>query len=145
MRSTKTLFLLFLLVLTGCTSAIQMQGIERLEGVPKDNYVTYLYSAGGAERFRAAFLKLPGSDAEVIPYSLQITKTTGTFEDAIAFMQRGPGYKKVDIQSVSYKGKQIGFLLTQPTYTLGRNYIEVNLFESGGKIYFSVWEKYFDD
>jgi hypothetical protein len=90
-------------------------------------------------------LKDPGSEVEVVPNSVQIEKTTGTYEDAIAFMQRGAGYRRVTIQTVSYKGKAVGYLLTQPRFVLGMEYIEVHLFDHGGKIYFSVWETDYND
>jgi hypothetical protein len=145
MKNIMILLFLILLVLAGCTRTIQVQGVEKIEGISNLNYVTYLYSSGPGERFRAAFLKDPSSDLDVIASSIQIRKTTGTVEDAIGFMQRGQGYKRVDIQSVSYNNKHVGYLITQPAFALAREYIEVNLFERGGKIYFSVRENYYND
>lgn len=92
MKSFNALILLLLLV-SGCVQAVQTELMGRYDAVPKLNYVTYLYSSGVGERLRTAFLKNPESDVEIVPYSVGIIKTSGTFDDAMAFMQRDVSYQ----------------------------------------------------
>jgi len=119
----------------GCTQAIQMQPLERLDSMPKQTYVTYLFSIGENERYRAAFLKSPDSDREIVVPN-QIVTATGTFEEALTFMRRGVGYRDVDIHFVTYYGKPLGYLLTQPVSVIGKPKVRTNIYERGGKIYF---------
>ncbi|MDH5202031.1 MAG: hypothetical protein OEZ31_02615 [Nitrospirota bacterium] len=138
----KNLFLLItLLLFTGCAQLIQTYNIESADSIPKVTYSTYLFISGEAGRLRVAFLKNPESDIEVVPYSLQIMNTIGSFQDAMDFMRKGSGYKDIEIQGVTYKGKTIGYLLTYSTHIFLKQLIEVDFFERNGKIYFSVQEK----
>ena len=145
MKSFKALILLWLLV-SGCMQAVQTERLERYDAVPRLNYVMYLYSSGVGERLRTVFLKNPESDVEIVPYSVGIIKTSGTFDDAMAFMRHGISYQSVEVEKVTYKGKLIGHLLTYPAFsayynTLERESLVVNLFERDGKVYFSVSER----
>ena len=145
MKSFKVLILLLLSV-SGCVQAVQTELMGSYDAVPRLNYVIYLYSSGVGERLRTVFLKNPESDVEIVPYSAGIIKTSGTFDDAMAFMQRGISYQSVQVEKVTYKGKSIGYLLTFPAFsayynTLERESLVVNLFERDGKVYFSVSER----
>jgi hypothetical protein len=57
-------------------------------------------------------------------------------------MQGGRFYKRIDVKRVSYQGRSVGYLITQPTrygpYSAGS--IEVNLFYRDGKVFFDVDE-----
>lgn len=145
MKRIAILFLLLLTVSAGCAQTVRVQGVEGIESVPKLTYVIFFYSSGTADRLRAVFLKNPGSDVEVVADSVQIVMTRGTGEDAMALMQRGI-HEYIDVQSVSYKGNIIGYLLTQRMFygPFARDTIEVNLYERGGKLHFSVREKRYD-
>ncbi|UCE79540.1 MAG: hypothetical protein JSV13_02605 [Nitrospiraceae bacterium] len=137
-----TIFLLLVLA-SACAYSVSSIRLEEVDTIPQKSFETYLYSAGFGEIFRAILLKDPDSLVEIVPYTVQIRKATGTFDDAILFMSRGRLYKRVHVQSIMYKGEKIGYLLTQPRkygpYNIG--YVEVNLFERSGKIYFDVDEK----
>ena len=142
MGRLKNLFLLVILLLfAGCVQLIQTYNIENVDSIPKVTYSTYLFSSGEGGRLRVAFLKSPESYIEIVPYSIQIVNTIGSFQDAMDFMMKGSGYKDIEIQGVRYKGKTIGYLLTYSTYVFSKQLIEVNFFERSGKIYFSVREK----
>ena len=109
------------------------------------NYVVYAFSTGEAERFRVAFLKSPESDVEVVALSSKMGQGRGTFEDAMKFVRSGAGYRDVDVQSVTYNGKIIGYLLTQSAVSgLQRQRLAVDVYERGGKIYFWA-EEILDD
>jgi hypothetical protein len=105
----------------------------------------YQYSSGAGERIRAVLLKNPESDVEIVPYSTQITTAKGTMEDAYRFVHRGNIFRHTSMLGVSYKGKTIGYLITPQRHIFRRDEIEVNLFERGGKIYFSVYERTYGD
>jgi hypothetical protein len=122
-----------------------MEDVRMIDAIPKVSYITYVYSSGSDNKYRAVFLKSPESDLEVVPFSSNIMMTKGSFDDAMTFMRHGAGYRNVDVQSVLYKGKTIGYLLTQPRYVLGKEEIEPELYERAGKIYFSVSERFYDD
>lgn len=137
MNPIKILCFLIFLFPAGCMQAMQMQNIQRTDSIPDVTYAVYVYSAGAAERFRAAFLKSPESDVEVVAASSKIKQVSARFEDAMKFMQSGAGYIDVDVRSVTYNGKIIGYLLTQSVESaLQRQMISVDLYGRGGKIYF---------
>ena len=128
-------FSFLVLFAAGCTQAIQLQPLERIDVIPKQTYVSYTFSIGENERYRAVFLKSPESDREVVA-STQIRTGSGTFEDALNFMRRGVGYREVDIHLVTYNGKTLGYLLTQSVPALGKPKVRTSIYERGGKIYF---------
>jgi len=144
MKNLRNLMVILLVTSAGCAQTVQIQGIERGDSIPKTTYTAYFYAYGEADLFRAALLKLPESDAEIVPYSVQIYQATSTFEDAMAFMQKGRGYKNVDVREVTYRGKAIGYLLTYRAYTglFSRGSVEAQVYERGGKIYFGVLESF---
>lgn len=145
MNHIKILCFFIFLFPAGCMQAIHMQAILRTDSIPNMTYEVYVFSMGEAERFRAAFLKSPESDVEVVAASSQIRQARGTFEDAMNFMRSGAGYKDVDVQSVTYNGKIIGYLLTQSVVPgLSRQKVAVSVYERGGKIYFWA-EEIMDD
>ena len=76
--------------------------------------------------------------------SAQITPATGTLNDALNFMSPGISYKRIEINSVSYKGEKIGYILTYPQYhgPYYKGSVNVNLLERGGKVFFSVDENF---
>jgi hypothetical protein len=135
-------------VLLGCApTSLQTYKVMDYAAVPKMTYTVYSYSFGVGDRLRVALLRNPESGAEILPYSEGIVATTGTFEDAMAFM-RGGAYSEIDVNSVVYKGKTIGYLLTYIDRGVITDpvYLEAHLFEHGEKIYFSVEVKnYYGD
>jgi hypothetical protein len=126
----------------GCApTSLQTYKVFDYSTIAKKTYKLYAYSFGMGDRLRVVLLVNPESGTEVLPYSEGIVTTTGTFEDAMAYMKRGV-YSEIEVDSVAYKGRTIGYLLkyvergviTDPVY------LEPSLFERGGKIYFSVQE-----
>ena len=85
-------------------------------------------------------MKNPDSDVEIVPYSVQITDASGTVDEALAFIKRGEGFKRMTFQRVDFNGKTVGYLLMTERHAFARKYIEVTFFERGGKIYFSQAE-----
>ncbi len=145
MKNLRNLMVVLLVISAGCAQTVQMQGVERADSIPKTTtYTAYFYAYGDADVFRAVLLKFPGGNEEIVPYSVQIYEAPSTFEDAMAFMQKGKGYRKVDVREVTYRGKAIGYLLTYPMYTgiFSRASVEVQVYERGGKIYFGVLESF---
>lgn len=137
-------FLLFLPVIA-CTRAVTTVGVADLDSIPQAVYTMYLYVAPATPQLRAAFLMSPDAGVEVVPYSVQITTVTGTVDDALAFVERGPGFKRTSFQRVDFRGKTIGYLLVPERHSFARRYIEVNIYERDGKIYFSPSELGADD
>jgi hypothetical protein len=137
MNHIKILCCCIFLFAAGCMQAIHMQTLTRTNSIPDVNYAVYAFSTGEGERFRVAFLKSPESDVEVVALSRKMGQARGTFEDAMRFVQSGAGYRDVDVQSVTYNGKIIGYLLTQSAVSgLQRQRLAVDVYERGGKIYF---------
>ena len=134
-----SLFVLFAMV-SGCMQSIQMQDVGRIEDVPKVTYNAYAYSSDGSRPYRAVLLINPESNVEVVPGSIQISHIPGSFESAMHFMQSGGKFTNINIRSVQFKGKPVGYLLTPVPFILAKVYHEVNLYEQDGKIHFSVSE-----
>jgi len=128
-------FSFLVLFAAGCTQAIQLQGMDKADTIPKKVYLIYFFSIGEADRYRAAFVKDPESGVDVSA-SRQINTGSGTFEDALSFMRKGVGMRNVDIHLVTYNGKTLGYLLTQSVPAFGKQKVRTNVYERGGKIYF---------
>jgi hypothetical protein len=128
--------LFVLLTVIACAQTITTTGIATLDSIPKATYTMYTYVAPATPQLRAVFLKSPDAGVEVVPYSVQITTATGTVDDALAFLEKGPGFKRTSFQSVEFRGKTVGYLLVPERHSFARRYIEVNLYERDGKIYF---------
>ena len=130
---------LLLLVLTAfaCARAITTAGVGTVDSIPKTAYDMYLYTAPTTEQLRAVFLKDPDSQVEVVPYSVQITAASGTVDDAVAFIKRGAGYRRLSFERVYFNGRPAGYLFMTEQHSFARKHIEVTFFERGGKIYFS--------
>lgn len=144
MKCSKLIFPAMFAVLAGCVQAINTYGVGDFNAIPKVEYTAYQYSSGAGEGLRAVFLKSPDSDVDIIPYSIQITTGKATPEEARKFMEKGSHFRNIEYQGVTYKGKPIGYLFTYGYHSFSRDSIEINLFERGGKVYFSVWEKTYD-
>jgi hypothetical protein len=129
--------LLLLLLLVGCAlMPIQTYKVIDYNSLPKTTATIYAFASG---RLKAAFLENPGSEVKVFPYSSQIVKTSGTVEDAMAFMRDGV-YADVDVQSVERGGKTLGYLFIYKDRGIatGPSYLQADFFEQNEKIYFDV-------
>ena len=144
MKRTLTIIIVAFMC-AGCAQTINTYGIENIDTIPKGDYALFLYSSGAGDRLRAVFLKNPDAGVEVVPYSVQITTATGTVRDALTFMEKASGYKRISFQGVTHKGKPIGYLLSFDWYGFTRDRIEPLLFEREGKIYFTAREYRRDD
>ncbi|MBI5075328.1 MAG: hypothetical protein HZB62_09245 [Nitrospirae bacterium] len=145
MKKYSVLFLLLSLMLAGCAQTVTTYGVGSIDTVPKTTYTLYEYSSGPAGLNRVILLKHPESTVEVVPYSAQISTLQGTPADAMHFMDRGRYYKHMPVLGVSHNGKTVGYLLGPVQHIFSRDSIEVNLFEREGKIYFSVFERTYND
>src|SRR4030065_1015703 len=112
MKHSKLIFLVIVIVLAGCTQSINTYSVGDITAMPKIEYTAYFYSSGIGEGLRAAFLKSPDSDIDVIPYSIQITTGKATPEEVLRFMEKGKHYRNIDYQGITYKDKLIGYLFT---------------------------------
>ncbi|MBI5633564.1 MAG: hypothetical protein HZA15_08820 [Nitrospirae bacterium] len=139
------LFLLLSLMLAGCAQTVTTYGLDSIDTVPKTTYTLYEYSSGPSGRYRAVLLKLSESTVEVVPYSLQISTLQGTLYDALHFMGSDNYHKYMPVFGVRYNGRTVGYLLGPVRHTFSRDSIETNLFEREGKIYFSVFERNYND
>ena len=144
MKDVKLLFIIPLLFLAGCMQSINMNGIGDINSISNIEYTGYFYTAGTGERLRAVFLKNPESNVEIVPYSVQITTAVSTLDQARSFMEKTGIYDNINYQSVVYKGKTIGYLLTPGYHSFARESIEISLYERGDKVYFTVWRKAYD-
>jgi hypothetical protein len=132
------IFIFMILIGAGCAQSVSTQSIGSIDAIPKEDYTLFLYSAGTAERLRAVFLQSPDSGVEVVP-SNQVIKQTGTASDAIRFMEKSGIRSRVE--KVMYEGRTIGYLLTSGRHSFAaREWIDVSLYERGGKIYFTATE-----
>lgn len=145
MKKNTILFLLLSLMFAGCAQTVTTYGVGSIDTIPITTYTLYAYSAGPSGLNRAVLLKHPESTVEVVPYSAQISTLQGTPADAIHFMDRSRSYKHIPVIGVSHNGKPIGYLLGPAQHIFSRDSIEINLFERGGKIYFSVFERTYND
>jgi hypothetical protein len=141
MKNSKLIFLVIVVVLAGCTQAISTYSVGDINAMQKIEYTAYFYSSGVGEGLRAVFLKSSDSDIEIIPYSIQMTTGKATLEETLKFMEKGRYYRNIDYHGIAYKGKLIGYLFTYRYSSFSRDSIEINLFDRGGKVYFSVLEK----
>jgi hypothetical protein len=142
MKKLIIILLFITLILAGCAQTVMTSRITDYEKIPEVKYETYIYVSGEGGRLRAVFLKDPGTDVEVVPYSIEMSKVESTFDDAMDFMTIHRKYKMVSVDEVRYKGDLIGYLLTHQTHSFKRVYIEVSLYERNGKIYFTVWDSH---
>lgn len=141
MKLSKPVFLIIFAVLTACIQTIQTYSVGDINAIPKIEYSAYQYSSGAGEGLRAVFLKSPDTDIDVIPYSIQITTGKATPEEARKFMEKGGHFRNIDYRGISYKGKPIGYLFTYGYNSFSRDSLDIDIYERGGKVYFSVWEK----
>lgn len=145
MKMMRIVLLLVLPSAIACAQAVRTAGIATIDSIPRATYMMYSYVAPTTPQLRAVFLKSPDAGVEVVPYSVQITTSTGTAEDALAFLERGAGFRRTSFQRVEFRGKTIGYLLVPERHSFARRYIEVNFYERDGKIYLSPSELGTDD
>lgn len=129
-----------MLLASGCAQTVTTFKVETIDKGAKGPYLLYLYSGGPGGWTRAAMLKALDVKVEIVPYAPEIVESMGTFAEAMTFMKEGKGYREIVTHGVTYKGRQIGFLLTYAVYSYQKEPIEVDLYERGGKIHFSVRE-----
>lgn len=134
------MIILAMLFLAACGHTLSTSRIKSIESIPKTTYEAYVYSSGIGGKMRAVFLKSPETDVEIIPYSVDISKVTATIDQSFEFMRRGSISKKVNVEGVLFQGKMIGYLLTHWRHSFQRAYIEAQLYERKGKIFFTIWE-----
>ncbi len=145
MKKMRYMQLIILLAIIACAPPITTVGVGTLDAIPKASYTMYAYAAPSAPQLKAVFLKSPDAAVEVVPYSVQIITAAATPEEALALIEKGPGFKRIFFQRVDLRGKTIGYLLVPERYSFARHYIEVNLYEREGKVYFVPFEKGVDD
>jgi hypothetical protein len=139
-------FLLFLLIvlLAGCAQNIRYHSMETQKRTPNISYEAYYYIEGTLDRSRAVFLRHPEAPIEVSASSPQITATTSTYGDAIAYMNEARGLRKVITTYLTYKDKPLGYLITYSDdyhAAAGGTKIIIEIYEFGGKIHFKAAEK----
>ena len=140
MKTIGTITLLALVTALACAQTITITGIGTIDSIPKATYTMYFYVAPTTERLRAVFLKIPDADVEIIPYSVQTTTVTGTVDDALTFLEHGTGIQSVTPRMVTFRGRKIGYLLAPERHMFSNQYIDVNIYERNGRIYFNPAE-----
>lgn len=129
-----------MLLAWGCAPTVTTFRVDTVDKGAKGPYLLYLYSGGQGGWTRAALLKTLDAAVEIVPYAPEIVESMGTFSEAMTFMKEGKGYREIVTRGVTYKGSQIGYLLTYAVYSYQKEPIEVNLYERGGRIHFAVRE-----
>lgn len=143
MKALRIISFIVMLSMGACAQAVSTYGVKDTGAISKGPVTMYEYSFGSGG-VRTVFLKSPDAGIEVVPYSVQISVSAGTLDDAMAFMEKAAGSKRISIQAVAYQGKTIGYLLTPDRSIVSKGYVEPYFFERGGKVYFSVFEKMYD-
>lgn len=140
-----TYLLLLSFFLSACAQTVSTFSLGVNDALPKSIYTQYQYSSGASGRLRAVLLKNPESDIEIIPYSVQIETTKGSLDDAYNFLDRRIGHRHISVQGVRYQGKTIGYLMVPEKHMFSRDEIWIILSEKNGKVYFSVFERTYND
>ena len=140
---TRRLVLLLLsFLIFGCAQDLRFHNLAKKEKVPSISYEAYFFVAGIAEKSRAVFLKMPDVDISIEPASPEIVSTTATYAEAMTFMIEKRLMRSITTQTVTYKDKPLGYLLTYDNAGVNGEKVITNLYERGGKIYFSAQEGY---
>jgi hypothetical protein len=140
MRNKLFLFLILPFLFAGCVQNVRTAELNPKERIPSNTYEAYFFVAGSGDKSRAVFLIEPDSGVEVLPYSSDITSTTSSYPEAMNYMKEKRGMRPISTQKVFYKDKFIGYLLTYEKERVDREEMTVNVFEKGGKVYFSARE-----
>jgi hypothetical protein len=146
MKKPIRLFLMLLItglitgLLAGCAQNIRSHELDSAETMPSISYEAYLFVAGISERSRAVFLRHPDAEMMIEPASHEIFSTTATYAEAMTFMRMKRGMRLINTEVITYKGKPLGYLLTYDRPGINAEFIDTNLTERGGKIYFSARE-----
>ena len=133
---------LFLLpfIVAGCAQNLRFHDLGSTENVPAISYEAYFYVAGISERSRAVFLRHPDAEIAVEPASQEIISTTAAYSEAMEFMKAKRGTRSITTEVVTFMGKPLGYLLSYNGAGINREYVIVNVYEAGGKVYFSARE-----
>jgi hypothetical protein len=138
---TNRLILLVLpFLIFGCSQNIRLHDLDTKEKVPAISYEAYFFVTGLSERSRAVFLKKPDIEIAVEPASPEIVSTTATYPEAMTFMLDRRYMRSITTQTVIYKDKPLGYLLTYNQPGLDGEVVVTNLYERDGKIYFNARE-----
>lgn len=136
MKKLLIIQIIMIFTVIACAQSVATVGVNSIDTIPNAKYTMYLYVAPSSSQLRAAFLKSPDSDVEVVPYSVQITTSSATMDEAFTQVQRGHGFKRLSLLRVDLRGKTVGYLMVPERHSFARRYIEVNLYERNGKVYF---------
>jgi len=136
----KLVLLLLPLFIAGCVQDLRFHDLGKTEKVPAISYEAYFFVAGVSERSRAVFLKIPDLEIAIEPASPEIVSTTATYVEAMAFMKEKRLIRSITTQRVTYEDKPLGYLLTYDQAGVNGENVITNLYERGGKIYFSARE-----
>lgn len=139
--------LIILLIFSiGCAKTVSLIPQGSGENIPPHTYRGYWYASGMGDYNRAVFLVRPDSSVEVIPYTNGILMESGSPSSALSFMQEKRAERSIVVSGVRYQDKIIGYLFTYGgggsliSSSVAFTTLEVNIFERGGSIYFSVTE-----
>ncbi len=136
----KLVLLLLPFFIFGCAQDLRFHNLDKTEQVPAISYEAYFFVAGISERSRAVFLKKPDVEIAIEPASPEIISTTATYVEAMAFMIEKRLMRSITTQTVTYEDKPLGYLLTYDQAGVNGEKVITNLYERGGKIYFSAQE-----
>ncbi|KAF0180560.1 MAG: hypothetical protein FD164_1777 [Nitrospirae bacterium] len=103
----------FLIFMTGCTTGSIQRADLKTAPPAAMQFETYLFESGTGWLWRIAFLKHPDSPVPIRIAQPDITLARGTYSEAMDFMTKMPGPLRIDAETVTYKGKIVGYLMTQ--------------------------------
>jgi hypothetical protein len=136
----KLIAILFTLIVAGCVQAISTRDLDKKEAIPSISYEAYFFAAGISDRSRAVFLVKPESGVRVKADSDDITSTTASYAEALAFMREKKEARTISTQVVLYSGKPIGYLLSYDRPGTNMERVNISLTERNGVVYFRVRE-----
>ena len=136
----KLVLLLVTISVAGCVQTISTRNLDKKEGIPQVSYSAYFFSAGISERSRAVLLINADSGVEARADSTDITSTTASYAEALAFMREKKSARTVSTHLVSYKDKPVGYLLTYDQPGNNAETVNVTISEKNGVIYFNARE-----
>jgi hypothetical protein len=141
----KYLLVLMIFILAGCMQNIRFHDTDTQKRTPNISYEALYYVEGSGDKSRAVFLRHPEAPIDVVASSPQITATTSTYGDAIAYMNETRGLRKVITRFVTYKDKPLGYLISfdddhSATETTNHE-IVIEIYEFKGAVHFKAAEK----
>ncbi len=135
---------LFLSLAAGCVAG-SIQRADLKAAPPADmKFDTYLYEAGRGGIYRIAYLHRSDSPVAVKTRQPDILVARGTYSEALLYMEDAAGPLRIDTETITYKGKLAGYLITQQ-FPLTEEYpLVITLTDKGSHLLLHIADRQFD-